>query len=347
MSGDKTRAQRAAGRNRSSPEPWKKKVQFAIRRILLPLVGAIGLAAASGCVTLAAPDADPTAPRAIEVASGVYMVQGSSGEVDQANQGRLGNAGFIVGDAGVIAIDSGTSYRHGQALLAEIARVTDKPVKLLLLTHARQEFIFGAAAFRERGIPVQMQRKASRLMTARCEGCLKTLNRVLGEEAMRGTVMFKPDTEFDAPYESGLIGRPVRVLYYGHSSGPGDIAVLDGRTGVLFAGGLLDQRRIPDVQDGEIDGWRQALQALRGLPIRQVVPGHGPVASAALIDGVDRYLTQLESRLIELTRADAALSEVPDAAGLPEFKDWDQYQTIHRRNASIVFVRMERDLLVR
>ena len=78
-----------------------------------------------------------------------------------------------------------------------------------------------------------------------------------------------------------------------------------------------------------------------------MVPGHGPVASAALIDGVDRYLTQLESRLIELTRADAALSEVPDAAGLPEFKDWDQYQTIHRRNASIVFVRMERDLLVR
>ena len=37
-------------------------------------------------------------------------------------------------------------------------------------------------------------------------------------------------------------------------------------------------------------------------------------------------------------------SKVPDASGLDEFKDWDQYDTIHRRNASILFVRVEREL---
>ena len=58
-----------------------------------------------------------------------------------------------------------------------------------------------------------------------------------------------------------LIGRPVRVLHFGHSSGPGDIAVLDERSGTLFAGGLLDQQRIPDVQDGDLAGWRRALRA--------------------------------------------------------------------------------------
>ncbi|WP_428424782.1 MBL fold metallo-hydrolase [Methylibium sp.] len=319
-------------------------------RTLLVLLGVAALALASACGTagtVLGADGPAAAPRAIEVAAGVYMVRGASGEIDAANRGRVGNAGFIVGDGGVIAIDSGTSYRHGQALLAEIARVTDKPVRLLLLTHARQEFLFGALAFRERGIPIHMQRQASRLMTARCEGCLKTLNRLLGEEAMRGTAMFKPDVEFDTTHELNLTGRPVRVLYYGHSSGPGDIAVLDVRTGVLFAGGLLDQHRIPDVQDSELGGWRQALQALRGLPLRQIVPGHGAAGPAGLIDGVDRYLTQLETRLLELTGADAALSEVPDAAALPEFKDWDQYQTVHRRNASILFVRMEREQLVK
>jgi hypothetical protein len=34
---------------------------------------------------------------------------------------------------------------------------------------------------------------------------------------------------------------------------------------------------------------------------------------------------------------------VPDALALPEFALWDQYGTIHRRNASILFVRFERD----
>lgn len=283
--------------------------------------------------------------RAIEVGPGVYMIRGAAGEVDTDNLGRLGNAGFIVGDGGVVAIDAGVSYRHGRALLDEIARVTDQPVRLLVITHARQEFLFGAGAFRERGVPILMQQRVSRLMTARCEGCLKTLNRVLGEEAMRGTAMFRPDREFDAPETLDLIGRPIRLLVHGHSSGPGDTAVLDVKSGVLFAGGLADAARIPDIQDGELPGWRDALGALQRLPLKAVVPGHGPVASPEVLARVQRYLDRLEARLLELSRADVALSEVPDAAELPEYRDWDQYPIIHRRNASILFVRMERELL--
>lgn len=311
------------------------------RSLLLGLLAApagfAGCASAAGVAT----------PRAVEVAAGVFMVPGSGGEVNGANLGRIGNAGFIVGDEGVIAIDTGTSYRHGIALLDAIRRVTDKPVRLVLITHARQEFLFGAAAFRERGIPIHMHRKTSRLMQARCAGCLKTLQQTLGEEAMQGTEVVKPDVEFDHSHLLRTIGAPVRVLDYGLSSGPGDIAVLDERSGTLFAGGLLDQQRIPDVQDGELAGWKQALTALRRLGVSAVVPGHGRVSDARLIDAVASYLTLLEARLVELLAAGAALSEVADAASLPRFEDWDQYAIIHRRNASIVFLRLEREQLLK
>ena len=283
--------------------------------------------------------------RAVEIAPGVYMVRGASGEVGAQNLGRIGNAGFIVGETGVLAIDTGTSYRHGQVLLDAIARVTPKPVRRVLITHTRQEFLFGATAFRERGIPIQMHRLAARLMVSRCENCLKTLKRVVGDEEMLGSKVIQPDTEFDDSMVLDLIGRPIRVLHFGHSSGPGDVAVFDEQSGVLFAGGLLDQQRIPDVQDSVIDGWKQALVALRNMPIRQVVPGHGPAAPAAVIDSVARYLDQLETRLLVLMNAGAALSEAADQAALPEFKDWDQYETIHRRNASVMYVRLERELL--
>ena len=285
--------------------------------------------------------------RAVEVATGVYLVQGASGEVDSSNLGRIGNAGFIVGDTGVVAIDTGTSYRHGVALLALIRRLTDKPVRLALITHTRQEFLFGAAAYREQAIPIHMQRKAAALMQARCERCLKTLKQVLGDDAMQGTSMFKPDQEYEQTHVIDRIGRRIQVLYYGHSSGPGDVAVLDVQSGVLFAGGLLDELRIPDVQDSDIDGWTRALQALRQLPIKLVVPGHGPAVSAKVIESVAHYLTRLQARVLELLRSGAALSEVPDAVALPEFALWDQYDTIHRRNASILFVRFERDQMFR
>jgi len=231
------------------------------------------------------------------------------------------------------------------ALLAAIRRVTDKPVRLALITHTRQEFLFGAAAYREQAIPIHMHSKAAGLMRSRCERCLKTLKQLLGEDAMSGTVMFKPDLEFEHPQTSDVIGRRLQLLYFGHSSGPGDVALLDQQSGVLFAGGLLDELRIPDVQDADFGGWMQALQALRRLPVKLVVPGHGPVASFKVIDAVERYLAELRARVLVLLQSGTALSEVPDAAALPDFAQWDQYETIHRRNASILFVHHEREQL--
>jgi glyoxylase-like metal-dependent hydrolase (beta-lactamase superfamily II) len=303
--------------------------------------------AVAGCAMFGAQTAAPAAPAggAIEVAPGVYMVRGATGEVSPQNAGRVGNAGFIVGSTGVLVIDTGTSYREGRALLETIARVTSRPVRQVLITHTRQEFLFGATAFRERGIPILMQRQAAQLMAARCENCLKTLKRVLGDDEMRDSAVIRPDTLFDVSMPLDVIGRPLRLLVFGHSSGPGDTAVFDEQSGVLFAGGLLDQQHIPDVQDSDFAGWHQALAALRRLPIKIVVPGHGPAASIELIDTVARYLDQLEARLLALMNAGAALSEAPDQAVLPEFAGWDQYDTIHRRNASIMYVRLERDLL--
>ena len=312
------------------------------RRAFVALMAAMGLGA---CAAVQAPAGASPIPQ--QVAPGVYMLRGAAGEVDTQTLGRIGNAGFIVGDDGVVAIDTGTSYRHGQALLAAIASVTDRPVRLALVTHTRQEFLFGAAAFQDRGIPVQMHRLAARLMATRCETCLKTLVRVLGDEEMQGTRMFKPDAVFDSSFSTRLIGRPLRIHVFEHSSGPGDIAVMDERSRVLFAGGLLDWQRIPDIQDGRFPEWKAALAQLRELAPAAIVPGHGALAPPRAIEAELRYLAQLEARLAELLHADTALSQVADLATLSEFAGWDQAETIHRRNASIVFLRLERERLFR
>ena len=281
----------------------------------------------------------------VELRPGVYMVQGAHGPVDAQTLGRVGNAGVIVGDAGVLAIDTGTSHRHGEALLAAIRSVTDRPVRLALITHAQKDFLFGATAFQAQGVPVMMHRGAADLMRSRCERCLAMLKQTLGEEEMRGSAVPMPERVFDGAQQLDVIGRPLELLYFGHSSGPGDVAVFDPQSGVLFAGGLLDAQRIPDAQDGEIEGWLRALQALRAQPAALIVPGHGPATDASAIEAQERYLRQLDARVRELLRAGTALSAVPDASGLPEFAAWDQYETQHRRNASMLFVRVQREQL--
>ena len=95
----------------------------------------VACALIAGCAGAAPPL--PLPGRAVELAAGVYMVSGSGGAADEYNLGRIGNSGFIVGERGVIAVDTGTSYAHGQALLALIREVTAQPVLVALVTHPR------------------------------------------------------------------------------------------------------------------------------------------------------------------------------------------------------------------
>jgi quinoprotein dehydrogenase-associated SoxYZ-like carrier len=289
---------------------------------------------------------EPT-PVAQQLAPGVYLLPGAAGEADVQNQGRIGNMGFVVGEGGVVVVNTGTSYRHGELLLQSIRRVTDKPVGLALVTHTRPEFLMGAAAFQAQGVPVHMQHQAAELMRSRCERCLKKLQTLLGMDAMQGTVIFKPDQEFEASHDLAEAGRNVKVLYFGYSSGPGDVAVLDVQSGVLFAGGLLENQRIPDVQDGDLAGWLQALQVLRALSPALIVPGHGAPGTLAMVDAQERYLKQLQARVSSLQQQGVSLEGIADAATLPEFAAWDGYDTIHKRNAATVFLRLERTALLK
>lgn len=327
------------------PMPLQMPDTDARRRRLLLGMAALPL----GCATHPAASGDGTAQ---EVADGVFLLPGVRGEIDPDTRGRIGNAGFIVGPTGVIAVDSGVSHRHGTLRLAAIRQVTRQPVRALVLTHARQEFLFGATAFQAAGVPVVMHRDAARLMASRCEGCLKTLVSLLGADEMAGTRVPRPDIEILGPDTADRlpdIGRPVRLLMAAPgqpSASPGHLAVLDERTGTLFAGALLDADAIPDVQDADLAGWHAALADLRRWSLQHIVPGHGPASSLTLIDRGERYLTQLATRTAALLAAGMPLSEVADATDLPEFATDDHYDTTHRRNASIVFLRQERALML-
>jgi len=301
----------------------------------------LGLLALASCA--AVPAGNPL--RATAIASGVYVLSGSAGAADADNLGRIGNCGFIVGERGVVVVDTGTSLAHGREILRAIRMVTDRPVMLALVTHTRPEFLFGGAAFKQAAIPIRMHQRTATLMASRCETCLRTLRQTVGEAPIAGTVMYQADQTFDATHTLTLAGRAVRVLHFGHSSGPGDIVVLDEDSGVVFAGGLLDAGRVPDIQDSDLPGWKRALQSLRTLAPKALVPGHGPASPPALIDAVEAYLAQLERRMRELVASGASLLEAAETGELPQYASWDQYDTIHRRNASVAYLRFERELL--
>jgi glyoxylase-like metal-dependent hydrolase (beta-lactamase superfamily II) len=279
-----------------------------------------------------------------KVADGVYAFIGESDEISAQNLGFVGNSGFVVGATGVTVIDAGISYRHGRRMLRAIAAVTDKPVRLVILTHALQEFIFGSAAFAERGIAILSHDKTAELMRARCGHCLENLRPVLGEE-LEGTGLVLPGIRISAgtSIESG--GRNLDLLHFGWASTPGDLAVVDRATGTMFAGGLVSVGRIPEIRDCDFEGWLDALESLSRLALRRVVPGHGPVSGPDAIRTTADYLKSLNAKVAAFYAKNTSLLEAVDAAGLPEYAAWSLYPAAHRRNVLHRYLQLEtRDL---
>lgn len=275
-----------------------------------------------------------------KVADGAYAFVADTGEISPANRGNVGNSGFIVGPTGVMVIDTGISYRHGRRMLAAIGRVTSKPVELVVVTHAVQEFLFGNAAFEERGVAILAHSETTALMKARCAHCLENLRPVLGDE-LKGTRLVLPRRQVSGSTRIEAGGRTLELLYLGWASTPGDLAVFDRASGTLFAGGLVAVNRIPEIRDCDFEGWTRALETLRELPVKRVVPGHGPVSGPDAIRSTGDYLRALDEKIKALYAKSSSLLESVDNAALPAYGAWAMYATTHRQNALHRYLQLE------
>src|SRR3954471_20960216 len=61
--------------------------------------------------------------------------------------GSGGNSTVIIGQTGVIVVDAKQTEQGAKDLLAEIAKITPKPVKTVMFTHSDGDHVNGIVAF--------------------------------------------------------------------------------------------------------------------------------------------------------------------------------------------------------
>ena len=258
-----------------------------------------------------------------KVAEGVYVIP------DQ-RVNLVPNVGILVGERGVLVVDTGMGPTNAERVLREARRITSKGILYLTFTHFHPEHSMGAQAFPP-GTRIVVPRAQKEELEAKGAEYIKMFSGFSPEIAalLKPVKLVAPDIIFEHELELDLGGGMiVRLLHYGPAHTRGDTLVWLPNQRILFGGDVVVNRFFPILPDADASprGWFATLEKAEQLAPAKIVPGHGAVGYASLIANLKEYLTWLHGRVAALDAegkpaAAIVLALTPEVQA--KYKDWD------------------------
>jgi glyoxylase-like metal-dependent hydrolase (beta-lactamase superfamily II) len=276
------------------------------------------LLAALGSTLLARADYVRPAPRTIAVADGIYLFVSPP----YGDAGLDGNAIAIVGAEGVLVFDTNGTPASAANVLAEIKKITGKPVRYVVNSHWHWDHWYGTevytAAFPgvkvvahektkvlmagpaiefnrpglERQLPAYVDALEKRAQTDPAVTPLAEADRFFLEQKKR-THLVLPDTTYTDRMDLDLGRRAVQVLHYDRAITPGDTFLYLPAEKVVIAGDLL-VNPITFGLSSYPTGWLKTLERIDALNADVIVPGHGePLRDRTLLHATMNVLREL------------------------------------------------------
>ncbi|HOY98295.1 MAG TPA: MBL fold metallo-hydrolase [Candidatus Aminicenantes bacterium] len=242
------------------------------------------------------------------VSGGLYLVKGGAGA----------NAAFYVGEESVIVVDAKMTEEAVRGMLAEIARVTDRPVKFLILTHSDGDHVNGLPGF-PGGLTIISSAATKAEMAAAFQ-----------EERSAGRRAFLPAETYEARLE--LIFRvprgktaSVTLLELGPAHTGGDTIVVFQEEKAAFIGDLAFVGRDPLIhrsKGGTAAGYVAALKKMIELDgVETYLSGHADPLAKADLRALLSDLEEIIARVKALAAGGKSLEEVKAALLPPPLPD--------------------------
>ena len=190
------------------------------------------------------------------------------------------NTGVIVGDESVMIIDATATPVMAQKVVAEIRKITDKPIKYVLLTHYHAVRVLGASGFQQHGLQqIIASQDTYGLIVERgqpdMDSEIARFPRLFqAVESVPGLTW--PTLTFQGRMTLFMGGLEVQIMQLGAGHTKGDTIAWLPKDKVLFSGDLVEADAACYTGDAHLAEWPQTLRNLRALPAEKLVPGRGP-----------------------------------------------------------------------
>lgn len=245
------------------------------------------------------------------------------------------NSGVIVGDDGVMVIDAQATPAMAEELIARVARVADKPIKYVLLTHYHAVRVLGASAFRD--AQILASNSTRRLIVERGQqdmdseiGRFPRLFRAV--ETIPGLTW--PHITFPDQISVWLGKREVRIMHIGRGHTAGDVIAVVPDAAVIFSGDLVEYKSACYCGDAHFTDWPATLDNLAELQANALVPGRGAALKTPQMvkEGIELtsdFISTLYGSVKDSVAKGRSLKETFDAARVvmdPKFASFAIYE---------------------
>lgn len=278
----------------------------------------------------------------VEVTPDIWSAIGATAPPTYENAGHNNNLSFIVTGDGVIVVNAGANYKLAQALHAEIKKITDQPVKLVINENGQGHAMLGNNYWIEQGVDVLAHSDAAQEFEEYAGQIFENMQRYARENS-EGTEPMGPTRTFDEKQVIEMGSKRIEVLHSGPAHSLGDIQVWLPEDGVMIAGDMAFHDRIPPIFEYTctscwIETWETVFAPLNAT---YIIPGHGhPTNMAQVEDHTIGYLKHLRAEIGKLLEAGGTLEEAYYVDQSP-YAHHDTFEELATKNAGQVFTEME------
>ena len=297
----------------------KRKLHPALILLAAALLVAAAVPAAYGAYRIAAPDPPTPAPQIppptmTELADGVWHYFGF-----------YTSSLVVIADDRVLVTDPSNDVR-AQSLRDEIAKITDDPVNLIVLTHEHYDHVGGTGIFPDARVVCHVN----------CQAVfdLDTLGDVP-----------EVDRVFDSGMEITIGDKLIELHYLGPGDGDATTVVYLPEEQIVVTSDLYEPRALSHknwVDDKNFTGVRQILNTISEWPITHAINAHSTGTDPQDLRENAAYYNYLFAAVYQAI-ADAAaeggmpavfglFGTLPQTLELEQYQDWGDYDTSFPRH---------------
>jgi glyoxylase-like metal-dependent hydrolase (beta-lactamase superfamily II) len=238
------------------------------------------------------------------------------------------NIGIVVGDRGVLVVDTGLGPRNGATIARVVAKVAPGRKLFLTTTHFHPEHAGGDAGFPANTILIRNLVQQQE-MDAHGQEMIDLFagRSPQQKELLAGATLRTPDITYENHERLDLGGVGVRLLWFGGAHTKGDEVVFVEPDATLISGDVVQNKVVPNIfrEGGTPASWLAVLDKVAALHPQHVLPDHSAPGDGTMVAMEKKFISDLRDSALVLKKKGVSADDAGTQLGT-EFKakypDW-------------------------